>query len=79
MKTQKKSQPAKTATTATRQERPAPVAEREAKESPEGDLVGGAAKGALVGGLLGGGGGAAAGGAAGLIGGVLGEDDESGW
>ncbi|WP_437566272.1 hypothetical protein [Sorangium sp. So ce542] len=79
MKTQKKNRPAKTATTATRQERPAPVAEREAKASPEGELVGGAAEGALVGGLLGGGVGAAAGGAAGLIGGVLGEDDESGW
>ncbi|WP_437605224.1 hypothetical protein WMF20_29170 [Sorangium sp. So ce834] len=76
MKRQKKNQPAKTAT---RQERPAPVAEGEATESPEGDLVGGAVKGALVGGLLGGGGGAAAGGAAGLIGSVLGDDEKSGW
>ncbi|AUX34315.1 MULTISPECIES: hypothetical protein [Sorangium] len=77
MKKKKKNQPAKTET---RQEAPAPVAEREVTESSGSDLVGGAAKGALVGGLVGGGGGAAAGGAAGLIGGVLGDDDdESGW
>ncbi|WP_437595758.1 hypothetical protein [Sorangium sp. So ce590] len=78
MKKQKKNLPAKTTTP---QEAPAPIAERKATESSEGDPVGGAAKGALIGGLLAGGGGAAVGGAAGLIGGVLddGDDDDAGW
>lgn len=73
MKKQKKNRPVETAT---QQDAPAPVAERKAAESSEGDPVGGAAKGALVGGLLGGAGGAAVGGTAGLIGGALGDDDE---